>query len=77
MRQTEGFVKLVLLSHFPFPPHSILTIWHGIVSLSLNIDPRGERGGQLLFCKAEVKELLSLPIVVWLSHYILSKNVVI
>ena len=31
--------------------------------------------GQLLFCEAEVKELLTLPIVFWLSHCILSKIV--
>ena len=29
-----------------------------------------------MFCEAEVKELLTLPIVFWLSHYIWSKIVV-
>ena len=30
-----------------------------------------------MFCEAEVKELLTLPIVFWLSYYILSKIVVL
>ena len=35
-----------LVSHFPVPPsHSVLTNWHGVVSLSLNIVPKG--GGRV------------------------------
>ena len=33
---------------FSLPPHSMLTKWHGAVSLALNIDIREEMGATLL-----------------------------
>ena len=53
----------------------MLAKWQGFIPQSFNIDPKGGRRGQILFCEAEVKKLLVLPIVFWLSPYILSKSV--
>ena len=56
---------------FTFSPPPISQCWPNGMELFpyySTLIQRG-RGGQLLFCEAEVKELLTLPIVFWLSHF--------
>ena len=39
----------------PFPPHSMLTKLHRVVSLSLNIDVRGERGLTYSYSESDLR----------------------
>ena len=56
MRCSEVFVKTGIT--FTFPPHSMLTKWQGIISQSLNIDPRG-RGGSIIVLRSRSQEIAS------------------
>ena len=63
---------------FTFPPSLLTRCWPNGKELFPNHSTliQGGRGGfVIVFCEAEVKKLLVLLILFWLSHYILSKIV--